>query len=75
MSGNHRARQRLLNERGEIACPYDIVATYGDFGGLLAEPTTQASAARFLAGGLHQRSEFELNLRSHLQKRRTQTVS
>jgi enoyl-CoA hydratase/carnithine racemase len=59
--------KRLLNERGQIASPHDLVATYGEFGGLLAEPTTQARAARFLNGGLQQRSEFELNLSSHLQ--------
>ena len=59
--------KRLRNERGQIASPYDLVATYGEFGALLAEPTTQARAARFLSGGLQQRSEFEYNLSSHLQ--------
>jgi enoyl-CoA hydratase/carnithine racemase len=59
--------KRLLNERGQIASPDDLVATYSEFGGLLAEPTTQARAARFLSGGLQQRSEFELNLSNHLQ--------
>jgi enoyl-CoA hydratase/carnithine racemase len=59
--------KRLLNERGQIASADDLVATYSEFGGLLAEPTTQARAARFLSGGLQQRSEFELNLSNHLQ--------
>lgn len=59
--------KRLLNERGQIATADSLVATYGEFGDLLVEPTTQARAGRFLSGGLQQRSEFEFDLSNHLQ--------
>ena len=56
----------ILNERGQIATATDLLATYDRFGALLAEPRTQARAARFLAAGLQQRTDFELNLSDHL---------
>ncbi len=58
--------KRLLNERGQIAVPHDLVATYEEFGGLLAEPATQARATRFFNAGLQQRGGFEFDLSNHL---------
>jgi enoyl-CoA hydratase/carnithine racemase len=58
--------KHILNERGQVAEPADLTSTYDRFGGLLADPNTQARAARFFAGGLQQRSDFEMNLSDHL---------
>jgi enoyl-CoA hydratase/carnithine racemase len=58
--------KQIVNERGHLTTPTDLVSTYDRFGVLLTEPATQARAARFLAAGLQQRSEFELNLSDHL---------
>jgi enoyl-CoA hydratase/carnithine racemase len=60
--------KQILNERGQVATATDLISTYDRFGGLLADPNTQERAARFLAAGLQQRSEFELNLSDHLDR-------